>query len=132
MKKYISVCLAIVFCLSFSLSVSAAEENVYCYNGVEVVFEADSVLSESAKLSVAKMLVTGNFDSGDIKSYNLLCDAFGHKTTVETVETIQHKADDVEPRCLSQIWELTICERCETLVEETLLNQLYIYCCPEE
>lgn len=131
MKKYISLFLTIVLCLSFVLSVNATNGTVYSYNGIEVVFEENSTLSESMKLQVAEMLVNGVSDGEDVAAYNLLCSLFGHKNTLETVETIQHKVDTEAPRCLSQIWELNICTRCEN-VEETLLYEEYIFCCPEE
>lgn len=131
MKKYISLFLTIVLCLSFVLSVNATNGTVYSYNGVDVFFEENSALSEGMKLQVAEMLVDGASGGEDIATYNLWCSLFGHKNTLETVETIQHKVDTEAPRCLSQMWELNICTRCEN-VEETLLTQKYIDCCPEE
>ena len=131
MKKYISLFLTIVLCLSFVLSVNATNGTVYSYNGVDVVFEENSALSEGMKLQVAEMLVDGASGGEDIATYNLWCSLFGHKNTTESVTTIQHKVDTEAPRCLSQIWELNICTRCEN-VEATLLYEEYIFCCPEE
>ena len=131
MKKFISLCLATILCLSFAFSVNATGGTVYSYNGVDVVFEENSLLSESVKIQVAEMLVNGASAQEDIATYNLWCSLFGHNNTTESVTTIQHKVDTVAPRCLSQIWELNVCTRCEN-VEETLLTQKYIDCCPEE
>lgn len=131
MKKYVSILLAIVLCLSFSFSVVAKGENVYSYNGVDVIFEENSILSENMKLYVAEILVNGSSAEEGIATYGMWCDLVGHNYTVESVTTIQHKVDPVAPRCLSQVWELHICTMCEHF-EETLLTQNYIFCCPEE
>ena len=131
MKKYISLCLAIVICFSFVFSVSAEGENTYLYNGVEVVFEENSILSENMKLQVAEMLVCGNMGEDNVGTYNLLCHVVGHNYSTECVVTIQHKVDTVAPRCLRQTWELQICTVCEDTIP-TLLTQKYIFCCPEE
>lgn len=131
MKKYISFCLAIILCMSFVLSAGAEGENVYFYNGEEVVFEEGSVLSENTKLCIAEMLVDGYSATNEIDTYNLWCNLFGHENTVQIVETIEHKADVAAPRCLSRTWEVYYCTRCET-VESKLLYQEYINCCPVE
>ena len=68
----------------------------------------------------------------DITTYNLWCNMFGHKETVESVETITHKARTSSPRCLSQIWDVYACTRCNEVISQELLSQLYIDCCPEE
>ena len=131
MKKYVSFCLAIILCMSFVLSVGAEGENVYSYNGVDVIFEEGSALSENAKLCIAEMLVDGYSATDEIDTYNLWCNLFGHENTVQIVETIEHKADVTAPRCISRTWEVYYCTRCEN-VESVLINQKYIFCCPEE
>ena len=131
MKKITSLCLAIIICFSFVISAGAEGENVYLYNGVEVVFEEDSILSENMKLYVAEMLVCGNMGEDNVGTYNLLCHVVGHNYSTESVTTIQHKVNTVEPRCLMQTWELQICTVCEDTIP-TLLTQRYIFCCPVE
>jgi hypothetical protein len=131
MKKYISLCLAIILCLSFALSVEAKSENTYYYNGVEIIFEENSILSEDMKYTVAEALVSGNIPSDELGTYAMLCLIVGHNYSTEIVGVTQHKIDPDEPRCLMQTWELQICTVCEDMIP-TLLTERYIFCCPEE
>ena len=131
MRKFIFFCLAIILCMTFVISVGAEEENVYFYNGVEVIFEEGSTLSENTKLCIAEILVDGYSDTEDVSTYNLWCTLFGHEDTVQIVETVEHKVNSFAPRCLSRVWEVYYCTRCER-VESELLYQEYINCCPVE
>lgn len=130
MKKIIALILAMIMSLSFCTIISAANtEYVYSYNGVDVMFFENSVFTEDMKQCVAYELVNG--DDG-ATTYNLLCTLFGHKEEIECVTTISHKLSPVNPRCLSQTWEVHCCSRCNEALEMILLGEAYITCCPEE
>lgn len=130
MKKIIAFVLAMIMSVSFCIMASASDtECVYSYNGVDVVFPEDSVFTEDMKQHIAYTIVNGDDDA---TTYNLLCTLFGHKEEVVCVTTISHKLSPVNPRCLSQTWEVTGCTRCEEALGMTLLGEAYITCCPEE
>ena len=130
MKKIISVLMALTLCLSFCLSASAANvANIYTFGNVDVVFAEDSSFDADVQQYIADIMVNG--DDG-ATAYNLWCTLFGHKETIESVETITHKADPLSPRCLSQLWEIHACTRCNEVLEQILLSEAYIVCCPEE
>lgn len=130
MKKIISILIALTLCLSFCLSASAANvANVYTFGDVDVVFAEDSSFDADVQQHIADIMVNGD-DGATV--YNLWCNLFGHKETIESVETITHKVDSVAPRCLSQIWDIYACTRCNEVLQQKLLSEAYIFCCPEE
>lgn len=130
MKRNIALVLAMILTLSFCLTVSAADvKNAYAYGDFEIVFEEDSAFSDEMKQHIADYTVNG--DDG-ASTYNLLCTLFGHKEVVECVTTISHKLSPVNPRCLSQTWEVHCCSRCNEALEMILLGEAYITCCPED
>ena len=130
MKKLIAVLMALTMCLSFCLSAGAANAiGVYTYGDIEVIFAEDSSFDEETQQYIANIMVNG--DDG-ATTYNLWCNLFGHKETIESVETITHKVDPLSPRCLSQIWDIYACTRCNTVLQQRLLSEEYIVCCPEE
>ena len=130
MKKIIAFLIALTLCLSFCLSASAANvSNVYTFGDVDVVFAENSSFDADVQQYIADIMING--DDGTT-AYNLWCNLFGHKETIESVETITHKARTLSPRCLSQLWEIHACTRCNEVLEQILLSQAYIVCCPEE
>ena len=130
MKKIIATVMALTLCLSFCLSTSATNiSNIYTYGDVEVVFSENSSFDADMQQYIANIMVNGDDDA---TAYNLWCNMFGHKETIESVETITHKVYLDAPRCLSQLWEIHACTRCNEVLEQILLSELYIYCCPEE
>ena len=130
MKKIIALVLAMIFTMSFYVSVSAANvENTYIYGDFEIVFVENSSFSDEMKQHVADYIVNG--DDG-ATTYNLLCTLFGHKETVEAVTTISHKLRATHPRCLRQTWQVTGCTRCEEALGMVLISETYITCCAED
>ena len=129
MKKIISLALALLLSVSFCIAASAVDvENTYFYGDVEVVFAEDSSFSEEMKQHIADYIVNG--DDG-ATTYNLMCTLFGHKETSEVVLTTSHKVRATNPRCLQQMWEIHACSRCNEALDQILLSETYIDCCPE-
>lgn len=130
MKKIIATVIALTLCLSFCLSASAANvSNVYTFGDVDVVFAENSSFDADVQQYIANIIVNGD-DGGT--TYNLWCSLFGHKETTECVETISHEVRTLSPRCLSQLWEIHACTRCNEILQQILLSEEYIICCPEE
>ena len=128
MKKIIALVLAMILTLSFCVTVSATDvKNTYCYEDIEIIFAEDSIFSEEMKLHIADYIVNGE---DGVATYNLLCTLFGHKETVESVTTISHKVRSTNPRCLQQIWEIHACTRCNEALDQIVLGEAYISCCP--
>lgn len=129
MKKFVLLLLVLTIAASFCLHISAAdpEIDIITVNNVDILFDTNSALTYEEKQLIAEYLVNG--DPG-VQTYGLLCTLFGHKESTEIVTTITHRVRTTVPRCLEENWELVICTRCETVIEETRFGQLYIDCCP--
>lgn len=128
MKKIIALVLATILSLSL-FTIAGATNSEYTYGDIEIVFDENCAYSEEMKQKIADYIVNG--DDG-ATTYNLLCNLFGHKETIECVTTISHKVAPTHPRCLRQIWEVTGCTRCEEALGMVLLSESYITCCEEE
>ena len=129
MKKTLLFALVLALTLSFCVRISATNNmtNAITINNVDVVFDTNSSLTEAEKQLIAEHIVYG---VSDVQTYGLICNLFGHKTTTEIVTTITHCVNSTVPRCLEEDWELIICSRCESIVEETRLAYSYRNCCP--
>lgn len=131
MKKTMLFILVAILAMSFCLHASAEEvhNDMITIDAVDIIFDAESSLTYEEKQMVAEYLVNG--DPG-VQTYGLLCTLFGHKESTEIVITVTHRVRDSVPRCLDEEWELIICTRCETIIEETRLSYYYVDCCPED
>jgi len=127
MKKIFISLLAIVFALTVSITASATG-NIYSINGVSIIFSEDSVFSAQEQATIVEMLVNGKDDS-PATTYNLMCTLFGHKTVTESYTVVEHCVSDTAPRCLETIQDLTMCTRCETLLDTHVITSYYINCC---
>ncbi|MBQ4274132.1 MAG: hypothetical protein IJB94_04085 [Clostridia bacterium] len=130
MKKIIVVLMAVVITICATIGVSAESNvgNAYQIDNVTVIFDTDSQLSNEQQEVIANLLV--NPEYGVVQA-NLICNIFGHKNTQEGVTTITHKVLAESPRCLQELFTITICSRCnESTVERNAAY--YISCCPEE
>lgn len=130
MKRTTMFIMAIALFISFTVHSSAIESeiNIITINNVDVIFDANSSLTEEAKQHIAEYLVCG---ASNMQTYGLICNLFGHKNTTEIVTTITHCVRDTVPRCLDEEWEITTCSRCDN-VETTRIAYSYRNCCPEE
>ena len=130
MKKVsiILLVMAVIFCSTFGVSADGIAGNAYQIDNVTVIFDADSQLSNEKQVVIANLLVNSEYGTAQA---NLICNIFGHKNTTEGVTTVTHKVLEESPRCLEELFTITICSRCdETVVERNAYY--YITCCPED
>lgn len=129
MKKLICFSLAIIFALSLPLTTSASSEiteNQVEIGHITVTFEENTVYSAEEQQFIAQQIVNGNIT--DNQTYGLVCNVFGHKTTTELIEVVEHCVHDTIPRCLLTYYNLTTCSRCDyTNVE--YVSSIHINCC---
>lgn len=129
MKKLFIALLALLLISAFSVSSFAATEENYMYNigSVTVIFDENDTWDASTREAIAHRLVYG--DDTAISTYNLLCNMFGHKYETKGVTTVTHCAQSSQPRCLEEVFNISLCSRCgDQLTERT--GYCYIYCCP--
>lgn len=123
--------MTILLVYTFSLSSIAASEegNIYNIGNITVVFDENNNFDTDTREALAHMLASGNYDNGNIATYNLLCTLFGHKYETTGVTTITHCVEPDQPRCLEECFTVQVCSRCEDrIVERTGFR--YITCCP--
>lgn len=130
MKRITVFIFALIFAATLPLTASATDTsgNIYTINGTTVEFAIDSSFTEEEQIAIAELVVNGNYDSS-ITTYNLLCTLFGHKETTESYTVIEHCVSATAPRCVRSLQEITICSRCETVIEINILSSNYIFCC---
>ena len=130
MKKYLSfVLVAIVIC-TYCTSISAQNQNyIYTIDNTTVIFDANSIFSTQEQKYIANLLVRSDSDS---ESYALLCVISGHAYGQgESITTITHRVDEIDPRCFQERFIISKCTRCEHYQTESLGGH-YISCCPED
>ena len=130
MKKIGLITIVIVLLLFSTIGVSAEQTmgNIYQIKDVTIIFDSNSQLSVEQQAKIAQLLA--NPENG-VAPANLICNIFGHKNQTEGVSTITHKVSATSPRCLEEMFTITICSRCdETTVERNAYY--YITCCPED
>lgn len=130
MKKILTIIMAVIITICATIGVSADTNagNIYQTENVTVVFDADSQFSIEQQELIANLLVNPEYG---VAKANLICNIFGHKNSQEGVTTITHKVSATSPRCLQELFTITMCSRCEeTTVERNAYY--YISCCPED
>lgn len=124
--------IALTVCLIMTTVCFADNNNnvIYDYTdyGVSVIFSSTSELSPYEQRHIADTLVYGKDGESNISTYSL-CWLTGHKLTTEMVEVVTHKVMPKSPRCLSQVYNVTTCSKCD-YEEMVLSSQMYIACCP--
>lgn len=130
MKRFITVCLAIIVAISMTLVSSATTSTgtTIEVDGVSVIFNADSSFSAEEQQLIAEKVVFNNAENETASTYNLMCTLFGHKTTTETITVIEHCVRDSLPRCRKSLQDVTGCTRCDYVTTE-VVSSTYIYCC---
>lgn len=134
MKKITCIlsCILILSTLTTIWAGATASNQQYAYtvNNVEYTVEfIDTELSADQQEQVVYRMIFG--DDLNAQTYGLVCTLFGHKLTESTVEVITHKVKTYAPRCKREIYDVTVCERCDYQTQ-TLSGTSYILCCPEE
>lgn len=126
MKKMLASLLAIMFILLITIT-AAASENIYTINDVTIEFSETSSLSDEQKEIISHLIINGTDNSST--TYNLLCTLFGHKTATENISVIEHCVNDTSPRCRKTVQDVTMCTRCEELIDTYVITSYYINCC---
>lgn len=129
MKKTIIVITTLLLICTFSISSFAITEETYVYNfgATTVIFDENDTWDASTREAVAHRLVYGDDDTS--ATYNLWCNMFGHKYETKGVTTVTHCAQESQPRCLEETFDVSLCSRCQNQVIERT-GYCYIYCCP--
>lgn len=134
MKKYIRILTCLLALLSATMVLASAAElnKQYTYQSEDREYTVeflDDALTAEQQESVAYNLVYGAETSS--QPYGLYCILFGHELKESTVGVITHKVRTYVPRCKREIYDVTICEKCDYQTQ-TLSTTSYIDCCPEE
>ncbi len=134
MRKYIRVLTCLLALLSATTVLeSAAELNkqyTYQLENIEytVEFLDDALTTEQQERAAYNLVYDAESSS---QTYGLWCTLFGHEPKESTVGVITHKVRTYVPRCKQEIYDVTICEKCDYQTK-TLSSTIYIDCCPED
>ncbi len=134
MKKCIRVlaCFLVLLTLT-TVWVAATESNQqYTYQKDDTTYTVefiDTTFTAEQQEQVAHNLVY--VEEPNAQTYGLMCTLFGHKLVESTVGVITHKVKTYAPRCKREIYDVTVCERCDYQTQ-TLSTTSYILCCPED
>ncbi|MBQ7923537.1 MAG: hypothetical protein IJ325_13345 [Clostridia bacterium] len=129
MKKLLTILLCAV--LAINCSALSVVNSKYDYTNdntnITIEFASDSALSAEKQQQIADYMVYGD----DGASTYAWCWLTGHDYVYETVLAIEHKVSDLSPRCMRRSYSVETCTKCDH-IEETLISQTLIACCPEE
>lgn len=129
MKKILTFILCVI--LAVNCSAFTTEDSAYDFvvgdAAITVVFDSDSSLTTDKQEQVAHHMVYGD----DGTSTYAWCWLTGHNIVVENVTSIEHKAYVLSPRCKRTIYSVETCTKCD-YINETVIAQSLIACCPEE
>ena len=134
MKKHIRIlsCFLIILAVTM-VGVSATSNNEkYTFQIDDTKYTVeffDNALSSEQQEAVANRLI--NSDNTAMQTYGLWCTLFGHELIESKVGVITHKVRTYAPRCKEELYDVTICERCDYQTQ-MLSGTSYINCCPEE
>lgn len=131
MKKITALFFALLFVAIIPFNTYAVAEinNIYNIDKITIIFATDSSLTSKTQANIAEAEATNDMNLSALTTYNLLCTIFGHKTTIESYTVIEHCVSSTAPRCLESIKDITICTRCETLIDMQTVTSNYIFCC---
>ena len=128
------VLISIILCICLSLSVTASQTAIYQFEyddlGITIIFEDDSNFTNDERKYLADILAYDTPVSDNATTY-AWCWLTGHDYQYDSVISIEHKVDDLAPRCYQTIYKVETCSKCDHL-ETTIINTSYIDCCPEE
>ncbi len=134
MKKHMRflVCSLVLLTLTTVWAAATESNQQYTYQKDDTMYTVkfiDTALDSEKQEQVAYNLVYA--EEASAQPYGLTCTLFGHKLTESTVSVITHKVRTYAPRCKREIYDVTVCERCDYQTQ-TLSTTSYILCCPEE
>lgn len=123
---------AVILMTSMCVFADAMNNGVYTYVSDDAKYTVeinDNSIAEEKKKNIANSLL-GNTET-DIMVANIWCDIFGHEYKYTTATVIEHKVNTYNPRCKSQLYDVTYCNDCD-YTEQTLKATSFTICCPEE
>ena len=131
-KRIICVFLSAVLVIGImGLSVSANENSVFEFviddTHHSVTIEGNGI-PEQFKEYIAAQLV--GISDDDAVPYGFACNLLGHREITGTASHTVHKMYTYRPRCVYCVYEVTTCDRCGELLDEVLVSQTRIDCCP--
>lgn len=98
------------------------------YEPLEVSAERQQAIADNIAGITTSILSSPVLDSPN----NIICTLFGHDIAPQsTVTATHHKVNKYNPRCLMEVYHVTYCKRCDYTVTE-LVNDFFIFCCPED
>lgn len=129
MKRIIALIMAVVslFCvMSVSAGAQGVDESTITVTVNETVFIFDADTTEEFRDKFIESYFNGEDDG--IATYGLMCTLFGHKIETTSVTAVKHKVSATSPRCLSEIYDVDNCTRCD-YTKSTKIDSQYIVCC---
>lgn len=94
-------------------------------NDIEIIFEIDSVFTDSQKQNIIKHFTGEDGHTASVKG--ILC-LFGHNLTTERVQYITHRYYASIPRCLQETYDVSTCSRCD-YTSSTFVSSRRVPCC---
>jgi len=94
---------------------------------ITISFASDSALSAEKQQQIADYMVYGD----DGASTYAWCWLTGHDYVYESITVIEHKVRALSPRCMERNYSVETCSKCDH-IEETLISESLIACCPQE
>ena len=137
--KYIKIPLLCLLLFAIATTIFADESIQLVYNytdfDITVVFSNALNTSQERHQEIANeiagvtlpMIADPNMDSPN----NIICTLFGHNLSATTVSATHHKVRQYSPRCLVELYDVTVCSRCN-YAETEFVSSSYIFCCPED
>lgn len=127
MKKIFASVFTIMLAINLILTASA-NGNVYNNNRITIDFSENTIFNAEEQAVITQIIIN-DMTNTNVATYNLMCTLFGHKTVTETIGVIEHCVSDTAPRCIETISEVTMCTRCETVIDIYEITSYYINCC---
>lgn len=95
----------------------------------EVIFAPDSEFTEFQKQNIINHFMVTQEEANTVSVEGILCLLFGHDLTTERMEYRIHRYYASIPRCLQEMYDISICSRCDYM-SSTLVFSMRVPCCP--
>jgi len=126
MKKLISLCLILAFVFG-TLQIAAYADSetptLSHKQNITILFSEELPQDIQNKIYAHFYGVSFPGDNQD----NILCSLFGHKLTTTSTTVITHNVYSNAPRCVEELYNLSVCSRCDYVSQE-LISRSRIYC----
>ncbi len=125
-NKKILICIGLLIVLLIS-GISVMAQDILEHERIEVIFVEESIFNEEEKQFIESSFVEPRNEENMVP-YGLQCTLFGHDYKSEYVTVITHKVNVNAPRCLEEIYKVSICTRCSD-EQSKLMSYKEIDCC---